>query len=419
MPRNLTPEDRWETDFQVPIPGEPRNIGPLETLFQRLLNRTERLKNRLGAILGLPWDATPPDTLAGLAGRVSTLETNQGSTTLSAHRSAATLDHPDRSVTAAKLSDGAVTTPKIANQAVTADKLAPGSVVGHLGYTPVNKAGDTMTGPLKINNERLLHVYVDHDNANETRYYYLGRIFNNAGIFKISGILGGHAIIHGRANIDLQLAFRDGFRADGYIMGTVNRADLLVKDGSDGWAYVYLITKPWALVNIELSTVVAAEIYYNGTYSITAPGGTTIYLLSSDFDNNTHPNTLKLNDGVLQARYDHQNQFVLQGSPRGITLPANSGEIYSSVSVFVPFQKIVYLKRVRWFLASQLRPQISSLAGFGWTGSSGEGDIAMNFALSSVAHSNSLIVISLVVLNITQYNIMVPSSGIWAELEIR
>jgi len=148
MPRNLTPEDRWETDFQVPIPGEPRNIGPLEILFQRLLNRTERLKNRLGAILGLPWDATLPDTLTGLAGRVSTLETNQGSTTLSAHRNAATLDHPDGSVTAEKLANGAVTTPKIANQAVTAEKLAPGSVVGHLGYTPLNKAGDTMSGTL-------------------------------------------------------------------------------------------------------------------------------------------------------------------------------------------------------------------------------------------------------------------------------
>ena len=80
MPRNLTPQDSWETNFEVPLPGEPRNIGPLETLFQRLLNRTERLKGRIGAILGLPWDATPPDTLAGLAGRVSTLEANQDGT---------------------------------------------------------------------------------------------------------------------------------------------------------------------------------------------------------------------------------------------------------------------------------------------------------------------------------------------------
>ena len=112
----------------MPLPGEPRNIGPLETLFQRLLNRTERLKNRLGAILGLPWDATPPDTLAGLAGRVSTLETNQGGTTLSAHRTAATLDHPDGSVTSAKLASGAVTTAKIGDGQVTTSKLADNAV---------------------------------------------------------------------------------------------------------------------------------------------------------------------------------------------------------------------------------------------------------------------------------------------------
>jgi len=74
MPRNLTPEDRWETNFQVPVPGEPRRIGPLEVLFQGLLNRTERLKSRIAAILGTDWDATPPDTLAGLVGRVAALE---------------------------------------------------------------------------------------------------------------------------------------------------------------------------------------------------------------------------------------------------------------------------------------------------------------------------------------------------------
>jgi hypothetical protein len=128
MPKRINPQDQWETDFQVPLPGEPRNIGPLETLFQRLLNRTERLKNRLGAILGLPWDATPPDTLAGLAGRVNTLESNQGGTTLSAHRTATTLDHPDGSVTSTKLANGAVTTSKIGDGQITTTKLADNAV---------------------------------------------------------------------------------------------------------------------------------------------------------------------------------------------------------------------------------------------------------------------------------------------------
>jgi len=121
MPKRINPQDRWEEDFLVPLPGEPRNIGPLETLFQRLLNRTERLKSRIAAILGMSWDATPPDTLAGLAGRVRTLESGQGGTTLSVHRAAPVLDHPDGSVTTTKLANGAVTLQKLASTAFSAD----------------------------------------------------------------------------------------------------------------------------------------------------------------------------------------------------------------------------------------------------------------------------------------------------------
>ncbi|MBW6395283.1 hypothetical protein KZX47_09000, partial [Thermus sp. SYSU G05001] len=114
MPKNLTPQDQWETEFQVPLPGEPRNIGPLEALFQRLLNRTERLKNRIGTILGAPWDSIPPSTIVQLHDRTSTLETSTQQ-----HRTASVLDHPDGSVTADKLADGAVTLQKLASTAVS------------------------------------------------------------------------------------------------------------------------------------------------------------------------------------------------------------------------------------------------------------------------------------------------------------
>lgn len=71
-----------------------------------------------------------------------------------------TADIQDGAVTSAKIADGtivsgdlannAVTTAKIADANVTAGKLASGAAVSNIGYTPVNKAGDSLTGDLGI-----------------------------------------------------------------------------------------------------------------------------------------------------------------------------------------------------------------------------------------------------------------------------
>jgi hypothetical protein len=47
-------------------------------------------------------------------------------------------------------SDGTVTTAKIVDGNVTAAKLASGAAVSSIGYTPVNKAGDSMSGSLLV-----------------------------------------------------------------------------------------------------------------------------------------------------------------------------------------------------------------------------------------------------------------------------
>ncbi len=49
-----------------------------------------------------------------------------------------------------QIEDGSITTSKIADGAVTPSKLAPGAAIANIGYTPVNKAGDTMSGPLDV-----------------------------------------------------------------------------------------------------------------------------------------------------------------------------------------------------------------------------------------------------------------------------
>lgn len=48
------------------------------------------------------------------------------------------------------LQDGAVTTSKVADSALTAAKLAAAAITDKLGYTPLNKAGDTPTGAINL-----------------------------------------------------------------------------------------------------------------------------------------------------------------------------------------------------------------------------------------------------------------------------
>jgi hypothetical protein len=58
----------------------------------------------------------------------------------------------DGSVSTRALEDNSVKTAKIANLAVTAAKLATGAAVSNIGFTPVNKAGDTINGNLAVDN---------------------------------------------------------------------------------------------------------------------------------------------------------------------------------------------------------------------------------------------------------------------------
>lgn len=53
-------------------------------------------------------------------------------------------------VLAAGHADDSVTTTKILNANVTAPKLATGVALSNLGFIPVNKAGDTLTGDLNL-----------------------------------------------------------------------------------------------------------------------------------------------------------------------------------------------------------------------------------------------------------------------------
>jgi hypothetical protein len=53
----------------------------------------------------------------------------------------------DNAVNTRTLADGSVTTAKVLNGTLKAEDFEAGAVVAHLGYTPVNRAGDTMSAP--------------------------------------------------------------------------------------------------------------------------------------------------------------------------------------------------------------------------------------------------------------------------------
>lgn len=264
-------------------------------------------------------------------------------------------------------------------------------------------------------------VAIDQGNNPITRYYYLGRVSGHFGFLKVRGILGGHEVHQGRANIDLQFTFRNGFRADGYIMGTVGNADIVVRSVGDGWAYVYLVTQQYALAKLELSGQGLVEIYYNGSYEPPPTGGTTLYQLSSDFANNTHPNTLKVNNGVLRTRYDHQDRFVVDahlGGMSAFTLNTGSQYLVRVANLLLPSGKRLFLRRLRIFNEIFVLARIeTSFATY--TSTTNFGDLELDVQMSNVG-SNQNFVINFLMFNSSPVNMFVfPYQGYTAEFELR
>ena len=192
MPKTLNPTNAFPTSIpNFPQAGnnEPVAIGPLEAAIQAVLNRTEHLhQSRLvveGAGIKRIQRVASLSALQNLAGMsdgdvvdvegygryrlynpsalvadglwiltatgggrwVHVLNTLRG-----ANSGLATLTSGGQ--LAQDVRDGSILTAHLANAAVTGPKLAPGAVIASLGYTPLNKAGDTMTGQL-INTERI------------------------------------------------------------------------------------------------------------------------------------------------------------------------------------------------------------------------------------------------------------------------
>lgn len=80
----------------------------------------------------------------------------------------------------AAIENSAITTALIADVNVTAAKLAVGAAASNLGFTPVNKAGDTITGAIQISMASPNLEWNESDNSNKK-----WGINTNAGVFNL------------------------------------------------------------------------------------------------------------------------------------------------------------------------------------------------------------------------------------------
>lgn len=448
MPKTLNPINTFPTSIpNFPQAGnnEPVAIGPLENAIQAVLNRTENLHVRLSE--AETQGVKRVRTVASLAalsaatgfnnGDVCDVEgygryrlyspsglTADGLWVLNASgggrwvhtlrdmrgigNGLATLDSSQR--LAQDVRDASILTQHIANQAVTAAKLAPGSVVGHLGYTPLNKAGDTMTGDLTVQGLATLagrkFRKVSFVPTNGVGWY---RIVANANVF------GGRLDIYAEWNARVSRITLEGHSAGYTQVGYFNATQVYHYEeslitqirwgqsgGFDAYLDIYVANtnnNNGEPVNLYLWGDAWREIQTSPAFNAAAGISNTVIDVSQN--------------GVIQARYDHQNRFVVQKYIESITVPANGSIPIAYNTISIPSGKALYLRRVRWTLGFLL-PRV--FATNTWTGSANFGDVTMDTLLGN----NSLTSVTLSVVNNTSYSGAISSPyGIWAELEIR
>lgn len=282
MPKTLNPNNNFPTSItNFPISGnnEPIAIEPLEAAIQAVLDRTENLhqsrltvegvgvkrirqfasRSALSAASGFAdGDIVSVDGYGLYRLFVSSSAAVDGLWVLSAtgggrwihiendlkgaNGGLATLDSGGR--LSQDVRDGSIVTAHLANGSVTAAKLASGAAVANIGYTPVNKAGDTITGNLTVSGMATL----------------AGRTFRKVSFVPTSGVgwyriiantnvFGGRLDIHAEWNSQVSRITLEGhsggYTAIGYFNATqvYHYADALITQirwGQSGGADAYL-----------------------------------------------------------------------------------------------------------------------------------------------------------------------------------
>lgn len=183
-----------------------------------------------------------------------------------------------------------------------------------------------LLGPTWIGGDkRLTHLYVSEPSFSGERYYKLATIDKGAGILNVRGILGGHTSTEGRAVVDVNIAARDGLSFNGLVAGRLDRSDIVVIDPGSSYNYVevWLITKSWGLVNLELSASGVVSIVYDGTYTTSPPAGPSWSYLS-------RYNNLSRHGGLLRVPSTPSDLSVSWSLGSGVSAVNSSAIIYKA-----------------------------------------------------------------------------------------
>lgn len=124
-------------------------------------------------------------------------------------------------VTTVSLADGAVTGVKIAAGTISSSALAPTAVTGSLGYVPVNKTGDTMTGQLAV----LMNGPNTNPNMYQNAHLFAevaanGTGYPTIGLARLATGGGAVAIWFNSGHGDLQLEYGDG--TTGHLLSSIS-----------------------------------------------------------------------------------------------------------------------------------------------------------------------------------------------------
>ncbi len=450
MPKTLNPVNTFPTSIpNFPIAGndEPMAIGPLEAAIQAVLDRTENLhQSRLtveGAGIKRIQRVAPLTALQNLAGMSDgdTVDvegygryrlynpsalTADGLWVLNASGGGrwvhtaylmrgikngwAMLDSGGR--LAQDVRDGSILTAHLANGAVTGPKLAAGAAVANIGYTPLNKAGDTMTGLLVVqpNVGEVLSL-----KGGSSDHAYLGFYARSANQNARSGYIG-----YGAAGTDVLNIANE--RPGGLV--AVNDTILPTERGtinfnSDWNSY----TTPgyYRVADEGSSAANTPPASYRWGVLLVIKSGTAITQLYTQHDG---PGTFVRqawngNDWQpwVELSPNFKNRFTVSGCVGGTSSGTLSND-NASIRQLIPVQlndEVLRLVRVRFWGISPTKLRVKN--AFTWTSDGTDGEYTPNFALSNPVNGITAVNVELFNDSGSSQTIF-PYMSWWLEFEI-